>query len=39
MKSKELAGKLIELGYEIKGFNSSVDAETADKIREEVLGQ
>jgi N utilization substance protein A len=39
MKSKELADKLIELGYEIKGYNSSVDGETADKIREEVLGQ
>jgi N utilization substance protein A len=39
MKSKELADKLIELGYEIKGFNSSVDGETADKIRQEVLGQ
>ena len=39
IKSKELADKLIELGYEIKGFNSSVDGETADKIRQEVLGQ
>jgi N utilization substance protein A len=39
MKSKELADKLIELGYDIKGYNSSVDAETAGKIREEVIGQ
>ena len=38
MKSTELAEKLIELGYEIKGFNSAVDPETAAKIREEVLG-
>jgi N utilization substance protein A len=38
MKSKELAEKLIELGYDIKGYSSSVDAETAEKIRQEVLG-
>ena len=38
MKSKELAGKLIELGYDIKGYSSSVDGDTADKIRREVLG-
>jgi len=38
MKSTDLAEKLIELGYDIKGYNSSVDAETADKIRHEVLG-
>ena len=38
MKSTELAEKLIELGYDIKGFSSSVDSETADKIRDEVLG-
>jgi N utilization substance protein A len=38
MKSKELAEKLIELGYEIKGYSSSVDGETAEKIRQEVLG-
>jgi N utilization substance protein A len=38
MKSKELAGKLIELGYDIKGYSSSVDSETAEKIRQEVLG-
>jgi N utilization substance protein A len=38
MKSKELAEKLIKLGYDIKGYNSAVDGETADKIREEVLG-
>jgi len=39
MKSKELAEKLIELGYDIKSFSSAVDGETADKIRNEVLGQ
>ncbi len=38
MKSKELAGKLIELGYDIKGYSSSVDGDTAEKIRREVLG-
>jgi N utilization substance protein A len=38
MKSKELADKLIELGYDIKGYSSSVDSETAEKIRQEVLG-
>jgi N utilization substance protein A len=37
VKSTELADKLIDLGYDIKGFNSSVDSETADKIRKEVL--
>ena len=39
MKSKEFADKLIQLGYEIKSYRSSVDGETADKIRQEVLGQ
>jgi hypothetical protein len=39
MKSTELADKLIELGYDIKGYNSTVDGETADKIRNEVLNQ
>jgi hypothetical protein len=38
VKSTELADKLIDLGYDIKGFNSSVDSETADKIRKEILG-
>ncbi len=38
MKSKDLADKLIDLGYDIKGYSSSVDEETADKIRKEVLG-
>jgi hypothetical protein len=38
MKSTELAEKLIALGYDIKGYNSSVDSETADKIRNDVLG-
>ncbi len=39
MKSKEFADKLIQCGYEIKSYRSSVDGETADKIRQEVLGQ
>jgi len=38
MNSKELADKLIELGYDIKGYNSTVDQETAAKIRQDVLG-
>jgi len=38
-KSTELADKLIELGYDIKGYSSSVDGETAEKIRNEVLNQ
>jgi translation initiation factor IF-2 len=38
VKSTELADRLIDLGYDIKGFNSSVDSETADKIRKEILG-
>ncbi len=37
ISSKALTEKLIELGYEIKGHSSTVDAETADKIRETVL--
>jgi N utilization substance protein A len=38
VKSKDLADRLIDLGYDIKGFNSSVDGATAEKIRKEVLG-
>jgi len=37
MKSTDLAEKLIELGYDIKGYNSTVDGPTAAKIRAEVL--
>jgi N utilization substance protein A len=37
MKSTELADKLIELGYDIKGYSSTVDEATAAKIRDEVL--
>jgi translation initiation factor IF-2 len=37
MSSKALTDKLIELGYEIKGHSSSVDEETAEKIRNTVL--
>jgi len=38
MKSKDLAARLIELGYDVKSYNSSVDSETASKIRKEVIG-
>ena len=37
MASKELAAKLIEQGYDIKGHSSTVDDETAEKIRKTVL--
>lgn len=37
MASKVLAEKLIGLGYDIKGHSSTVDEETALKIRKEVL--
>ncbi len=38
MKSTELADKLIDLGYNIKGHSSTVDDEVADEIRRNVLG-
>jgi len=38
MASKELADKLIDLGYNIKSHSSSVDDEVADEIRRNVLG-
>lgn len=37
MASKVLADKLIGLGYDIKGHSSTVDDETAEKIRASVL--
>ena len=37
MSSKALTDKLIEQGYDIKGHSSSVDDETAEKIRKTVL--
>lgn len=37
MSSKALAAKLIEEGYDIKGHSSTVDDETAAKIRSSVL--
>jgi len=37
MASKTLADKLIELGYDIKGHSSTVDDDTALRIRAEVL--
>lgn len=33
MSGKALADKLVELGFDIKGHSSSVDDETADRIR------
>ncbi len=38
LKSKELADKLIELGYPIKSHSSTVDEDTAAEIRRKVLG-
>lgn len=37
MSSKALASKLIEQGYDVKGHSSTVDDETAEKIRNTVL--
>lgn len=37
MSSKALADKLIELGFDIKGHSSTVDAEEAERIRETIL--
>jgi translation initiation factor IF-2 len=37
MSSKALASKLIAQGYEVKGHSSTVDDETAEKIRSTVL--
>ena len=37
MGSKELADKLIAAGYEIKGHSSTVDEDTADKIRKTMF--
>ena len=37
MSSKALADKLIANGYDIKGHSSTVDDETADRIRETML--
>jgi translation initiation factor IF-2 len=38
MASKELADKLIELGYNIKSHSSTVEEEVADEIRRNVIG-
>ena len=38
LKSKELADKLIELGYPIKSHSSTVSDEVAEDIRRKVLG-
>lgn len=37
MSSKALTDKMIELGFDIKGHSSSVDDETAEKIRNTIL--
>ncbi len=37
MSSKALASKLMDQGYDVKGHSSTVDEETADKIRKTVL--
>ena len=37
MSSKVLADKLLEHGYDIKGHSSTVDDETAEKIRKTIL--
>ncbi|KJR98437.1 MAG: translation initiation factor IF-2 [Desulfobulbaceae bacterium BRH_c16a] len=37
MSSKALTDKLVEMGFDIKGHSSSVDDETAEKIRNTVL--
>ena len=37
MASKVLAEKLIEQGYDVKGHSSTVDEETAERIRKTVL--
>ncbi len=37
MSSKALTDKLIELGFDIKGHSSSVDDDTAEKIRNTIL--
>jgi translation initiation factor IF-2 len=39
LKSKELADKLIKLGYPIKGHSSTVDDDTAADIRRKVFGK
>jgi translation initiation factor IF-2 len=38
MPSKDLADKLIDLGYNIKSHSSTVDDDVADEIRRNVLG-
>lgn len=39
LKSKELADKLMEMGYPIKSHSSTVDEDTAAEIRRTVLGK
>ncbi len=39
LKSKELADKLIAMGYPIKGLSSTVDNDMAAEIRRKVLGK
>ncbi|EKD37699.1 MAG: translation initiation factor IF-2, partial [uncultured bacterium] len=37
MSSKALTDRLVEMGFEIKGHSSTIDDETAEKIRNTVL--
>lgn len=39
MESKVLTAKLIELGYDVKAYNSTLEADAAKEIRERVLGK
>ena len=36
LDSKELTAKLIDLGFNIKAYNSTLDEETAEKVRAEL---
>ncbi|MDH3359990.1 MAG: translation initiation factor IF-2, partial [Desulfobulbaceae bacterium] len=38
VESKVFTAKLIELGYDVKAYNSTLEADAADEIRERVLG-
>jgi len=39
LKSKELADKLIDMGYAIKSHSSTIDEDTAAEIRQKILGK
>ena len=38
MESKVLTAKLIELGYDVKAYNSTLEADAVEAIRKQVLG-